>query len=135
MFLLFMGMSLLIAVVSCRHTVPDASVVFGNIVTAANIDSNNAPTALADVFSPRQNTIYAVIEAKDVALGTRLSANWLREGTIVQVSNEVIATQGYHNTNIEFHMNPGAAGWLTGNYAVQILANGQVGANAKFTIK
>ena len=129
------GILLSLSVIACRQAVPDASVHFGNVVTAANIDSNNAPTALADVFSSRQSAIYVVIEARDIAPGTRLSANWLREGTVVQVSNEVIATQGYHNTNIEFHMNPGSDGWLTGNYSVQILENGQVGANAKFTVK
>jgi hypothetical protein len=135
MLLFLAGILLPLSVVSCRHTVPDASLVFGKTVMAANVDSNNAPTALADVFSTRQNTIYVVAEARDIAPGTRLSANWLREGTVIQVSNEMTASQGYHNTNIEFHMNPGTDGWLPGNYKVQILANGQPGPSAKFTIK
>ena len=71
MFLFFIGMSLSLAVVSCRHTVPDKSVVFGNIVTASNIDSNNAPTALADVFSPRQNTIMSSVSVISNALRLR----------------------------------------------------------------
>lgn len=133
--LVIFGVLLPLVATSCKRTVPDASVTFGRVVTAANIDSNNAPTALADVFSTQQKTVYVVAEAKDIAPGTRLAANWSREGTVVQVSNEVIATHGYHDTNIEFHMDPGVDGWLPGKYTVQIVANGQPGPSAKFTIK
>ena len=81
---------------------PDSSVTFGNVVTASSVDSSNAPTALADTFSTQQKTIYVVAEGKDVAPGTRLAANWSRDGTVIQVSNEITADQGYHNSNIEF---------------------------------
>ena len=135
MFPFLTGIVLVFLFISCRRTVPDGSVVFGRVVTAANVDSNNAPTAVADLFSSRQNTVYVVAEAKDIAPGTRLSANWLRDGTVIQVSSEMIAAQGYHNTNIEFHMSPGVDGWLPGNYKVQIIANGQMGPSASFTVK
>ena len=114
---------------------PDSSVTFGKVVTASDVDSSNAPTALADTFSTRQKVIYVVAEAKEIAPGTRLAANWSHDGTVVQVSNEVTAAQGYHNSNIEFHMNPGADGWVPGNYTVQIIVNGQAGPKASFTIK
>lgn len=110
-------------------------VTFGKVVTAANVDSSNAPTALADTFSTQQKTIYVVAEAKEVAPGTRLSANWFKDGQALQVSNEVVAAQGYHDTNIEFHMNPGADGWLPGSYKVQIIVNGNPGPETSFTIK
>jgi hypothetical protein len=121
---------------SChRNGSPDSAVVFGKIVTASGVDSSNAPTALADTFSPQQKTIYVVAEAKEVAPGTHLSANWSRDGQPVQVSNEVVAAEGYNDTNIEFHMNPGAGGWLPGNYKVQIVVNGNPGPEASFLIK
>jgi len=116
-------------------TSPDATVNFGKVVTASGVDSDNAPTALSDTFSPQQKTVYVVAEAKDVASGTHLSANWSRDGQPVQVSNEVVAAQGYHNTNIEFHMNPGDGGWLPGSYKVQIMVNGKPGPEASFSIK
>lgn len=118
-----------------RSTSPDSTVTFGKVVTAANVDSNNAPTALADTFSTQQKAIYVVAEAKEVAPGTHLSANWFRDGQAVQVSNEVVAAQGYHDTNIEFHMNPGADGWLPGNYKARIMVNGKPGPEATFSIK
>lgn len=114
---------------------PDSSVSFGKVVTASDIDSNNAPTALADTFSTQQKVIYVVAEAKELAPGTRLAAEWAREGTVTQVSNEVTATQGYRNSNIEFHMTPGVDGWMPGRYTVQILVNGQRGPKAAFIVK
>lgn len=114
---------------------PDSSVSFSNIVTASDVDSNNAPTALADTFSTQQKVIYVVAAAKEIAPGTRLAAKWSRDGTVIQVSDEVTAAQGYRNSNIEFHMVPGANGWVPGNYTVQIVVNGQPGPKATFTIK
>lgn len=128
----------LLIVTACNRTTtttPDSSVTFGKVVTAADVDSNNAPTALADTFSPTQKTVYVVAEAKQVAPGTRLSASWTRDGTPVQVSNEIVATQGYQNTNIEFHYNPDSGGFLPGNYKVQLIINGQPGPSANFTVK
>lgn len=133
--LLIFGVLMPLFVTSCKRTVPDGSVVFGKVVIASNVDSKNAPTALADVFSPQQKTIYVVAEAKDIAPGTRLATKWSREGTVVETSSEVVATHGYHDTNIEFHMDPGIDGWLPGKYTVQIIANGQPGPTASFTIK
>jgi len=128
--------ALLFVVTACnRSTSPDSTVTFGKVVTASDVDSSNAPTALADIFSTQQKTIYVVAEAKSVAPGTHLSANWFRDGQAVQTSNEVVAAQGYQNTNIEFHMNPGADGWLPGSYKVQIIVNGRPGPEASFTIK
>ena len=135
------GLSALAAIVAsmfvftaCNKS-PDSSVAFGKVVTASDVDSSNAPTALADTFSTQQKVIYVVAEAKEIAPGTRLAANWSHDGTVVQVSNELTAAQGYHNSNIEFHMNPGANGWIPGNYTVQIIVNGQPGPKASFTIK
>lgn len=133
--MLVFGILASLAVTSCKRTVPDASVTFGKLVTTSNVDAKNAPTALAEVFSPQQKTIYVVAEAKDIAPGTRLASNWFRDGTLFKVSDEVVATHGYHDTNIEFHLDPGAEGWLPGKYKVQILANGQTGPSASFTIK
>lgn len=124
----------LFAFTACNRTV-DNSVTFGKVVTASEVDSTNAPTALATTFSPQQKTVYVVAEAKSVAPGTRLGANWMREGNVVQVSNEVVADKGYHDTNIEFHMNPGADGWVPGNYKVQLIVNGKPGPDTSFTIK
>lgn len=122
---------------ACHHstTTADNSVTFGKVVTAANVDANNAPTALADTFSPTQKTIYVVAEALQVAPGTRIAASWTRDGTPVQVSDEVVASQGYHNTNIEFHLNAGADGFTPGSYKVGLIVNGQPGPSANFTVK
>ena len=128
--------TLLFVFTACnRSKSPDSMVTFGKVVIAADVDSSNAPTALADTFSTQQKTIYVVAEAKEVAPGTRLSANWYKDGQALQVSNEVVAAQGYHDTNIEFHMNPGADGWLPGSYKVQIIVNGNPGPEASFSIK
>lgn len=122
---------------ACNRTTPDSSVTFGKLVTAASVDASNAPTALADTFSPSQKTIYLVAEAKQVAPGTRLSASWTRDGVAVPVdaSSEVVAAQGYQDTNIEFHLNAGADGFVPGNYKVQLVINGQPGPSATFTVK
>ena len=127
----------LLVVTACNRTTttPDSSVTFGKLVTAANVDANNAPTALADTFSPAQKTVYVVAEAQQVAPGTRLAASWTRDGTPVQVSDPVVAAQGYHNTNIEFHLNAGADGFIPGNYKMQLIINDQPGPTASFTIK
>jgi len=129
------GLMSLFFVASCNKTSPDHSVVFGKIVTAADVDANNSPTAVVDVFSPQQKTIYVVAEGKNIAAGTKLSANWAREGTVLQVSNEVTAQTGYHDSNIEFHMSPGVDGWMPGHYTVQLIINGQGGPKVGFTIK
>jgi hypothetical protein len=125
----------LVFLAACSRTMPDSSVTFGKIVTAANVDANNAPTALANTFSPSQKTVYVVAEAKQVAPGTKLAASWTRDGTPVQVSDEVVASQGYHDSNIEFHLNAGADGFTPGNYKVQLLVNGQPGPSADFSVK
>lgn len=124
---------LLLLVSGCKQSNPAVS--FGKAVVAAQVDSNNAPTALADSFSTNQKTIYFVVEAKSVAAGSHLRAKWMKDGTVIQESNEVVAAQPYNNTNIEFHMDPGASGWLPGNYTVQILADDKPGPEAGFTIK
>ncbi len=127
----------LLVVTACHRTTTtaDSSATFGKVVTAANVDSNNAPTALSDTFSPTQKTIYVVAEALEVAQGTRLSASWTRDGTPVQVSNEIVTDQPYHNSNIEFHLDAGTDGLMTGNYKVQIIINGQPGPSASFAVK
>jgi hypothetical protein len=127
----------LLVITACHRTTTtvDSSVIFGKVVTAADVDSSNAPTALSDTFSTTQKTIYVVAEAKQVAPDTRLSASWTRDGVPVQVSNEVVADQGYHNSNIEFHLDAGENGFLPGNYKVQILVNSQPGPTASFTVK
>jgi hypothetical protein len=140
--LLLLGMTLsLFLIAACDRatttatTTPDAAVTFGKVVTAANVDANNAPTALADTFSPSQKTIYVVAEAKQVAPGTRLAASWTRDGTPVEVSNEVVAQQGYRNTNIEFHLNAGTDGFAPGSYKVELLVNGKPGPSARYIVK
>ena len=87
------------------------------------------------MFSTRQKTIYIVLEARNIPPGTRLLSNWMREGSVIQVSNEMLTAQGYHNANLEFHINSGADGWQPGNYQVRIMTNGQPGPSAKFVIK
>lgn len=116
-------------------TTPDSSVTFGKLVIAANVDANNAPTALADTFSPSQKTIFVVAEAKQVAPGTRIAASWTRDGTPVEVSNDVVATKGYQNTNIEFHLNAGTGGFAPGSYKVELIINGTPGPSAHYTVK
>ena len=134
--LLGLGISLLVST-GCHRTTttPDSSVTFGKLVTAANVDANNAPTALADTFSPSQKTIFVVAEAQQIAPGTRIAASWTRDGTPVEVSKEVVATQGYHNTNIEFHLNADTNGFAPGNYKVQLTINGTPGPSARYTVK
>jgi len=133
---LALAISLLVST-GCNRTTttPDSSVTFGKLVIAANVDANNAPTALADTFSPSQKTIYVVAEAKQIAPGTRIAASWTRDGTPVEVSSEVVATQGYHNTNIEFHLNAGTNGFAPGNYKVELIINGTPGPSARYTVK
>jgi hypothetical protein len=119
----------------CNQSSPDNSVLFGKVVVAAEVDANNAPTALATEFSTNQKAIYVVAEAKNVAPGTRLAANWARESTVIQVSDEVIADKGYHNTNIEFHLSPGADGFAPGKYTVKLIVNGKPGPGVDFVVK
>jgi hypothetical protein len=137
---LLLGLAIpLLLVAACNRTTtaPDSSVTFGKLVTASDVDANNAPTALADTFSPAQKTVYLVAEIKQAAPGARIAASWTRDGTPVQVSPQVVATSGYNqDTNIEFHLNPGAGGFLPGNYKVQLIVNDQPsGASASFTVK
>jgi hypothetical protein len=137
-FVLLLGIALsLFLTTGCNRTTTtaDSSVTFGNLVTAANVDANNAPTALADTFSPSQKTIYVVAEAKQVAPGTRIAASWTRDGKPVEVSNEVVARQGYRNTNIEFHLNAGTDGFAPGSYKVELLVNGNPGPSARYVVK
>lgn len=134
--LLVIGIAIpLLVVTACHHSTVDSSVTFGKLVIAAGVDANNAPTAISDTFSPSQKTIYVVADAQDVAPGTKLAASWTRDNIPVQVSDDVIADKGYHNTNIEFHLDAGAGGFATGNYKVQLMVNGQPGPSATFTVK
>lgn len=127
----------LLAFTGCNRTTttPDSSITFGKLVTAANVDANNDPTALSDTFSPNQKTIFVVADAQQIAPGTRIAASWTRDGTPVEVSNEVVASQGYHNTNIEFHLNSGSNGFAPGNYKVELIINGVPGPSARYTVK
>ena len=86
----------------------------------------------ATSFAPT-DTIYAAVESDGAAPAVVLTARWTYEdGQLVSESTETIAPNGPAVT--EFHIAK-PAGWPTGKYTVQIIADGRQAAEREFEVR
>ena len=107
----------------------------GRVVMAEGIGADNAPVGETDTFNDTQDYIYMVAEADYIASGTTLFARWYREGEPLEDSSEITANQDYENTYIEFHLENLQDRMATGDYSVQLFANGNPIEEVEFTVE
>lgn len=106
----------------------------GNVVTAEGVGQNNEPVGETDSFSSSQDYIYVVAEADYIEEGTTLFARWSREGEPFEDSSELTADQDYKDTYIEFHLENLQSRFESGDYSVQLFANGNPVEEVKFSV-
>lgn len=99
-------------------------VKLGQVVMAEGVGEQNAPVEVADSFSSSQDFIYVVAEADYIEEGTTLFARWSRDGQPFEDSSEITADRDYSDTYIEFHLENLEDRMETGDYNVQLFANG-----------
>jgi len=107
----------------------------GRIVMAEGIGANNAPVRETDTFNDTQDYIYMVAEADYIESGTTLFARWYRDGEPIEDSSEITANQNYENTFIEFHLENLQNRMESGDYSVQLFANGNPIDEIEFSVE
>jgi len=107
----------------------------GQVVTAEGVGEKNAPVEVTDTFNASQDFIYVVAEADHIAEGTTLFARWSRGGEPFEDSSEIKADRDYDNTYIEFHLENLENSMETGDYSVQIFANGNPVETVNFQVE
>lgn len=107
----------------------------GRVVMAEGIGERNAPVGETNTFSPSQDFIYVVAEADQIASGTTMFARWSRNGQPFEDSSELTADRDYSNTYIEFHLENLENRMESGNYSVQLFANGNPVKTVDFRVK
>ena len=107
-----------------ENTAITEGVSLGQVVTAEGVGEENAPVEVTDTFNSSQDFIYVVAEADHIAEGTTLFARWSRAGEPFEDSSEIVADRDYNNTYLEFHLENLENSMETGDYSVQIFANG-----------
>lgn len=107
----------------------------GRVVTAEGIGEGNAPIEVTDTFNDSQDFIYVVAEADFIESGTTLFARWYRDGEPLEDSSEITADRDYSDTYLEFHLENLSSRMEKGDYSVQIFANGNPIAEAKFKVE
>ena len=110
-------------------------VQLGSVVTAEGIGANNEPVGETDTFNASQDYIYVVAEAEHIDAGTTFFARWYRDGEPIEDSSELSANQDYENTYIEFHLENLQNSMETGEYSVQIFANGNPLETVEFQVE
>ncbi len=110
-------------------------VQLGNVVTAEGIGTNNEPVGETDTFNASQDYIYVVAEADHIDAGTTFFARWYRDGEPFEDSSELSANQDYDNTYIEFHLENLQKSMETGDYSVQLFANGNPLDQVEFKVE
>jgi hypothetical protein len=107
-----------------------------NLVTAAEVGSNDCALAAVTTFTPDTTKIYVVATASNIAAGTTLSAQWYLDTTLL-TKQEFAPDQDINNNCIWFYAEPVDFPFATGNYRVELFINGASisGAQAIFTIK
>ena len=108
---------------------------FGQIVTAEGIGANNTPVGETDTFNDTQDYIYVVAQANHIPAGTTLFARWYRDGDPIEDSSELTANQDYEDTYVEFHLENLQDRMETGDYSVQLFANGNPVDEVNFTVE
>lgn len=112
-----------------------SGVDFGRVVMAEGIGTNNAPVGETNVFNDTQDYIYVVAEADYIESGTTLFARWYRDGEPIEDSSEITANQAYENTFVEFHLENLQDRMESGDYSVQLFANGNPIEEVDFTVQ
>ncbi len=110
-------------------------VQLGSVVTAEGIGANNEPIGETDTFNASQDYIYVVAKADHIDAGTTFFARWYRDGQPIEDSSELNANQDYDNTYIEFHLENLQRSMETGDYSVQIFANGNPLDQVEFKVE
>lgn len=112
-----------------------SGVDLGDVVTAEGIGANNEPVGETDTFNDTQDFIYVVAEANHIDAGTTFFARWYRDDEPLEDSGEITSDRDYDNTYIEFHLENLQDRMETGDYSVQLFANGNPIAEVEFTVE
>jgi hypothetical protein len=110
-------------------------VELGRVVMAEGIGANNEPVGETSTFNNSQDYIYVVAEADYIASGTTFFARWYRDGEPIEDSSELTANQNYEDTYIEFHLENLQRTMASGDYSVQIFANGNPIEEVEFQVE
>jgi hypothetical protein len=105
-------------------------------VIASSLGPGNRPAVSATTFPPAGPIVYVTARVTNVQTGDSFFARWMHEGKPFDDSARITATHPYHDTYVEFHIQPNPAQTFpTGAWTVQIFANGAAGPTTSFTVK
>lgn len=107
----------------------------GRVVMAEGIGEQNAPVGETDTFSASQDFIYVVAEVDYIEAGTTMFARWSREGEPFEDSSELTADRDYSDTYIEFNLQNLENSMASGDYSVQLFANGNPVETVDFRVE
>jgi hypothetical protein len=109
--------------------VPESKLKVRDIEVGRAIGTDKLVTAPGGAFGPA-DTVYTSVVTEGSGRAT-LSARWTHQGTVLQETEQRIASDG--KAVSEFHVfNP--AGWAPGEYRVEILLDGLVVGDRAFRV-
>ena len=96
------------------------------------VDADRRVRAPTTSFAP-SDTIYASIRSEGSGPDVTLTARWsYQDGQVVEETSQVIVPRGPAAT--EFHISK-ADGWPTGQYKLEVIANGAPVATKEFSVQ
>lgn len=108
----------------------------GQAVMARGIGEKNQPIGTTDTFNDSEDVIYCIVEADRIDSGTSLYARWSYEGEPFEDTPVITADRDYHDTYIEFHIEPADFGVLkAGKYTCKIYVNGNPIRTVEFRVE
>ncbi len=120
------------AIVTATPTVGQSNLF--NMVTAAEVGSNDCALAPVGTFTTSSPRIYAVATAANVSAGTVLGSQWMLNGTVL-VIHDFTPDFNINENCIWFFVDQADFAFTPGNYSVQFTVNGApAGAPVAFTI-
>ncbi|HUS16374.1 MAG TPA: hypothetical protein VM536_15360 [Chloroflexia bacterium] len=108
----------------------------GTVTMTSSVGDKNKPGAAMSIFPANSPIVYAVVQGVDIPAGSTYFARWVRDGQPFEDTTQITADKRYQDTYIEFHIQPNQGQALpTGNYEVQIFANGNPALTSRFVVR
>lgn len=118
------------------ESAPDgtAAPTLANIVTAANVGSDDCAVGVTSTFSASSDRIYVVATAYNIQPGTLIVSRWYREGQQI-VTHDFTPNFEINDACIWFFIDQTDAAFTPGSWGVDLEINGAVvGPSTRFTI-
>jgi hypothetical protein len=105
-------------------------------VTTAHGVFDGAPVDPSDVFTPDERTIYVWFRCQGCSIGTVITSSWLyldRDPPLEFGVASMVANSEEDFGEFHYELRPGVW-WSTGTYRIDLLVEGAVLAQARYTI-